>query len=156
MHSITTLLRLPEFGLCEWNQWHQFSRVNNQGMDAWQLSGWVCHDEGFSHAARVAGTLPHGIPHPVTSVRSNPCKVPLLLSDSNQNWNLSSSNFSKTPQYQISWKSVQPFSSCYMCTDGRTDEAIPKPFFRVANAPNKMIGFKTRGPWPIDITIILS
>jgi hypothetical protein len=44
---------------------------------------------------------------------------PLLLSDFDQNWKVST-DFSEIPQYRISWKSVQPFSSFYMHTDGRT------------------------------------
>jgi hypothetical protein len=30
-------------------------------------------------------------------------------------------DFSKTPYYQISWKTVQPFSRCFMCTDGQVE-----------------------------------
>lgn len=46
-------------------------------------------------------------------------KYPLLLPVFNQNLNVSS-NFKKTPQYQISWKFVQPFTICYKCSDGES------------------------------------
>jgi hypothetical protein len=42
-----------------------------------------------------------------------------ILSGLNPNWNVST-NFSEISPYQIWWKSVQPFSSCYMRTDGHT------------------------------------
>jgi hypothetical protein len=46
-------------------------------------------------------------------------KCLLFLSDLDRNWNVLI-HFSETPQHQISWKRIQPFT-CYMCTDGRTD-----------------------------------
>jgi hypothetical protein len=39
-----------------------------------------------------------------------------ILSDLNRRWNMPT-NVSRTPEYKISWKSVQRFSSCYMRTD---------------------------------------
>jgi hypothetical protein len=47
-------------------------------------------------------------------------KCPLLLSHFNQNWNIT--HFHKIPQFQISWKSIQQFSSCYTQTDRETGE----------------------------------
>jgi hypothetical protein len=45
-------------------------------------------------------------------------KCPLLLSDFNENWGVST-NFGRTYQYQISWESVMLFSSCYTRTGGQ-------------------------------------
>jgi hypothetical protein len=56
-------------------------------------------------------------------------KCMLLLSDFDQTWNVST-DFSKTLQYKISWKSVQPFSSCYIRTD-RQDEAYSRIFLQL-------------------------
>jgi hypothetical protein len=45
----------------------------------------------------------------------------VIVSGFNQNWNMST-NVNKTPQYQIAWKFVQRFWSCYMRTDGQTNK----------------------------------
>ena len=47
-------------------------------------------------------------------------KYPLFLSDFNKTYILST-EFREILKYQISWKSVQWESSCYIQTDGRTD-----------------------------------
>jgi hypothetical protein len=41
----------------------------------------------------------------------------------------------ETPQYQISWKSVERFSINFMLTDGRTDVDNYSALLRVANTP---------------------
>jgi hypothetical protein len=53
-----------------------------------------------------------------------------ILSGLIQNWNVST-NFSEISPYQIWWKSAQPFSSCYMRTDGHihTQDAGHKRIF---------------------------
>jgi hypothetical protein len=98
-----------------------------------------CHRGGFS--AWLLGYL--SIPYVAfreptrCHATSSACRSALnclsLLYDLIQNWNLSI-NFSKTPQYQISRKYVQPFSSCYMrrdrwnqTDDGKADGSIPQP-----------------------------
>jgi hypothetical protein len=53
---------------------------------------------------------------------SPPPPPPTLGSDFNHSWNVST-NCSKTSQYQISSRSVQLFSSCYVRTGGQTDRA---------------------------------
>jgi hypothetical protein len=96
-----------------------------RGRSAWCLCGWV-------------KTSSRGIPHVVArlAVDSAPSHFraqdsmhvglremcQLLLSDFKQNWNLST-NFSKTPQYEISWSSIQQLSSFYMRRDRQTDVA---------------------------------
>jgi hypothetical protein len=76
-----------------WGQWP------SSGRGVWRLSGWVTS----------YGQLPHDVARrleilPVTSARMTNVnlriKCPVLLSDFNQNWDLSI-NFSKSPQYQI-------------------------------------------------------
>jgi hypothetical protein len=57
-----------------------------------------------------------GIPHPWRHVGLH-VKCLLLLPDLEQNGNVNT-NFSKTSQYQISYKCVRPLSSCYMRSDG--------------------------------------
>jgi hypothetical protein len=47
-------------------------------------------------------------------------KYPLFLSNFIEMWNFAT-DVHKTPEYQISWKSVTWKQSCSMRTDGRTD-----------------------------------
>jgi hypothetical protein len=61
---------------------------------------------------------------------------PLFLSNINQ-IRVVSKNLSKTPQYQIPWKSFQQLDTCYMQTDGQIDRAqVNRAFLQllVANA----------------------
>jgi hypothetical protein len=64
-----------------------------------------------------------------------------IVSDFNQNWNVLI-NFSTTPQYQFSWKSIQQFSSCYMLTDEWTDTVDLRDIFAtlvvVSNMPKSL------------------
>lgn len=61
-----------------------------------------------------------GNPLAVTPAHNSSFKWQLLLLDVSQKWNVSP-NFNKTVQYKISWKSVQPLSSCYV---GRGEDNI--------------------------------
>ena len=56
----------------------------------------------------------------IINVHRSSYKVPLLLSDFNEPWNVST-EFRKIFKCQISWKSVQWEQSCSMRTDRRTD-----------------------------------
>jgi hypothetical protein len=50
-------------------------------------------------------------------------KLPLLLSDFNQNYSMST-HCSTVPEYQISWKSFWRFSICYVRTDREASRGI--------------------------------
>jgi hypothetical protein len=50
-------------------------------------------------------------------------KCPLLLSDLNHSWNVST-DFTTTPQYKIACKSFNLFWSSYMRTHGRNDAEV--------------------------------
>jgi hypothetical protein len=71
----------------------------------------------------MAGIPNAQIPHPVTL--KNTCwslsKVPIINVQFSPRFYVLT-NFSKTHEYQILWKPVQPFLSCYMCTDRRMDK----------------------------------
>jgi hypothetical protein len=97
VQSVTILERSPEFGL-----W-----------PSWIARGFP--GRGFPTREFFTQSLRSADRHVGLCVR-----YPLFLFDFDQKRNMST-NFSKIPPYQISWKSVQPFSSCYVGTDGRTD-----------------------------------
>jgi hypothetical protein len=85
----------------------------------WRLYCWVI--TSLRRISHVVERLPQSLPRRDACRFS--CKVPVFWSDFNQNWNVST-NFNKTPQYQISSKSVQLFSSCYVRTDGHLAKLI--------------------------------
>jgi hypothetical protein len=64
-------------------------------------------------------------------------------------WN-ASIHFSKTLQHQISWKSVQRFSRCYMSSDGRLDLASWRRTATVLwnNSCNKVGSHRLNYCWP--------
>jgi hypothetical protein len=110
---------------CCWRNKSGISRTpNNSGAFSgiWPLpfvDGREIPRLGIPHA----GVPRVGIPHPIISARPKThvgphTKCQLLLSDLNKNWSVLT-NFIKTSQYQISWKSVQLFSNCYMRTNRR-------------------------------------
>lgn len=130
MYKLTVLVLLPEFGLCVlwmvpvqsvmWSQWPLTGQV------VWFFSDSTVEDSphgcttglGFpkrDYQLTMVIQATYGI-----STQSLPwawkhvgfhVKCPLLLSDFNQNWNVSI-NF-RTPQYQIAWKTTQQFLSSY-------------------------------------------
>jgi hypothetical protein len=55
----------------------------------------------------------------IINVHRSSVKYPLFLSHFNQTWPFST-DFRKILKYEISWKSVQWESNCFMRTDGRT------------------------------------
>jgi hypothetical protein len=95
---------------------------------------------------QVVWRIPNqSLPHAETHVRPH-IKCPLLLSNFNRNLNVLI-HFIKTSKCQISWKSVQPFSSCYVCTDRQTDGRQSDFSGRSAVLRmrlNKSISFQTR------------
>jgi hypothetical protein len=114
-HSVTILARSPEFHF--WPS--QMPPVTSE------LSGWLGIPQVIivtkvTAAAKTAWGFPaQSLPRVQTHVAGLYVKCSLLLSDFNHNWSVST-KFNKSFQYQISWKSAQPFSSCYMRTDRQT------------------------------------
>jgi hypothetical protein len=116
MRSVTTLARSPEFDLCEWCQSRQIylDQLGGRVSDTFR---WVMtSSRGFPTWVRCCVEIPYaGLRHTVTSAERNACirllvKLPLLLSDFNQNSNLST-NFSKTPNFKLNEANTRSLST---------------------------------------------
>jgi hypothetical protein len=77
-------------------------------------AGWEFTTREFTGCGFPIQSFPRAKTHIVLHVMWQ------LQSDLNQQCSVSI-NFCKTPQYQISWKFIQSFSSCDKRSDGRTD-----------------------------------
>jgi hypothetical protein len=154
MHSVRILVRSPKCDL--WRSWvasvtsdlSKVSDLNVGGVSdgcmgdnvikedspTWQRAGW-----GFPMRVSPAGNFPPSHFRAQTYVVLY-VKFPLLLFDLNSNWKVSTT-FRKATQYQISWKSVQQFSSFYMRSDrhGEVGRRILAKF-RCERAKNEILG----------------
>jgi hypothetical protein len=94
------------------------------------IHDWFWEPFVFVHGHRqwCSQTVSHPINHTVCFANLDQCavmhvglyvKCPLFFLYFNKNLNVFS-DFSRTPQYQISWKSVWLLLSCFMCTDRRS------------------------------------
>jgi hypothetical protein len=95
--------------LCMWSVWSLSGlMMTSENSPAWLCAS--CNLVGDSQKTLLCNEM-HVCPH---------AKCPLLLSNFNQNWNVST-DLVKLPQYEVSHKSVQQFSTCCMQQMDKTD-----------------------------------
>jgi hypothetical protein len=123
MHSVSVIIQanFSEFDLWEWHEWRQSSEANELCV-GWvsdtRLAEWWRNQGEFPGDSRTWSRLT-GDSQP-NHARAEMHVAPVIVVRFWRKLELST-NFSKTSFYQISWKSVQWFSGCYMRTNRRTD-----------------------------------